>query len=87
MMARERWEIWRFCIVCNAKLKGTYEVLHYGFQDQSSDHPKEMHFYLNCDACGSVNPLDDSLIPGLVQEITKKEFYSHRIKEKRRKRN
>ena len=86
-MIRDRWEIWLFCIVCNNKLRGKYEILHYGYQDQSSDNPKEMHFYLNCDACGSVNPLDESLIPSLVKEIVKKEFYSQRSKPRKKKRS
>ena len=79
-MARERWQIWRFCMVCNAKLMGNLESLNYGYQDKSSDDPKALHFYLTCEACGGINPLDASLIPGLVQEVTKKEFYRQRTK-------
>ncbi len=81
-MARERWEIWRFCIVCNGKFKGTDELLQYGYQDQSSDNPREMLFYLNCETCGAVNPLDDAVIPSLLQEITKKAFHSQRTKKR-----
>ncbi len=77
------WNLWRVCIVCEAKLCVTVDLLEFGYLEQGYTGQKELGFYATCSICHAVNILDESIIPEVIQEIAKKKFHSQR-KSKRR---